>query len=54
MENYSSATGLIFKEKVGKAILEEIEAGNYFAFNSKASIVSALRAVTKQDSDDLI
>ena len=26
MENYSSATGPIFKEKVEKAILEEVEA----------------------------
>eukprot|EP00111_Clytia_hemisphaerica_P012840 TCONS_00037755-protein len=53
MENYSSATGPVFKEKVDKAILEEIEAGNYVAVDSKPSIVSALGAVPKPDSDDI-
>ena len=53
MENYSSATGPTYKEKVDKAILEELEAGNYIAVDSKPSIVSALGAVPKPDSDDI-
>ena len=53
MENYSSATGPIFKEKVEKAILEEVEAGNYIPVHAKPSIVSALGAVPKPDSDDI-
>jgi len=53
MENYSSATGPLSKEKVEETLLEEMEAGNYLISIDKPSIVSALGAVPKPDSDDI-
>ena len=53
MENYTSATGPDSRDKVEAAILEELEAGNYIITHSKPSIISALGAVPKPDSDDI-
>ena len=53
MENYTSAICPDSKDKVEATILEELEAGNYVPVVSKPSIVSALGAVPKPDSDDI-
>ena len=53
VDNYASATGPDSKEKVERAILEELSAGNYYIPECKPTIVSALGAVPKPDLDDL-
>ena len=53
MENYTSATSPNSRDRVEKSILEELEAGNYAVTTHKPTIVSALGAVPKPDSDDL-
>ena len=40
-------------DKVEETLLEEIKAGNYVPVAGKPTIVSALGAVSKPDSDDL-
>ena len=53
MENYSSATNPDSRDRVEKSILEELEAGNYAVTTHRPTIISALGAVPKPDSDDL-
>ena len=53
MDNYFSATSPTSKDKVESSILEEIEAGNYAITTHKPTIISALGAVPKPDSDEL-
>ena len=53
MENYRSVTNSKAKVKVEQTIQEEIREGNYIISPTKPTIVSALGAVPKQDSDEL-
>ena len=53
MHNYFSTTNPDAVEKVEEALLSEIAAGNYVPVNHKPTIVSALGAVPKPDSDEL-
>ena len=53
MDNYFSATSPTSKDKVESSILEEIEAGNYAITTHKPTIISALGAVPKPDSDEI-
>ena len=53
MDNYFSALLPRIKQKEESSILEEIEAGNYAITTHKPTIISALRAVLKPDSDEL-
>ena len=53
MDNYTSAASPGAKEKVEATILEELAAGNYRIADCKPTIVSALGAVPKPDSEDL-
>ena len=53
MQNYKSATNSNVKDKVEQVILEEIESGNYVIINNQHTIVSAIGAVPKPDSDDV-
>ena len=53
MHNYNSTTNPAAREKVEASLLSEIEAGNYVPVPNKPTIVSALGAVPKPDSDDL-
>lgn len=53
MDNYFSATTPTSKDKVESSILEEIEAGNYAITTHKPTIISALGAVPKPDSDEI-
>lgn len=53
MHNYSSATNPLSADKVEATIIEEISAGNYVLTDSRPTIVSALGAVPKPDSEDL-
>lgn len=49
--NYKSATGDDVRDKVEKAIREQIDRGNYIITTEKPTIVSALGAIPKPDSD---
>ena len=51
--NYKSATGDDVRDKVEKAIREEIDRGNYIIPTEKPTIVSALGAIPKPDNDKL-
>ena len=51
MTNYKSATGHDVRDKVDGAIREEIQHGNYIITPEKPTIVSALGAIPKPDSD---
>ena len=53
MENYRSVTNSKAKVKVEQTIQEEIREGNYIISPTRPTIVSALAAVPKQDSDEL-
>ena len=53
MDNYTFAVSPGAKEKVEATILEELAAGNYRIADCKPTIVSALGAVPKPDSEDL-
>ena len=52
MNNYKSAT-VAHKEKVEETIRKEIAKGNYQLVHDKPTIVSAIGAVPKPDSDDV-
>ena len=51
MTNYKSATGNHVRDKVEKTIREEIQRGNYVFATKKTTIVSALEAIPKPDSE---
>ena len=51
--NYKSATSNVVCGKVEKAIREEIQRGNYIITSEKPTIVSALGAIPKPDSDNI-
>ena len=53
MHNYKSATDNPYREKVEGQIKHEISAGNYVITSSKPTIISALGAIPKGDSDDI-
>ena len=53
MQNYKSATNSDVRGKVERIISEEIESGNYVIINNQPTIVSAIGAVPKPDSDDV-
>ena len=53
MHNYSSTTNPDAVDRVEEALLAEFHAGNYVEVSHKPTIVSALGAVPKPDSDEL-
>ena len=53
MHNYLSATGTAVRDKVEQTLLDEIALGNYVISETKPTIVSALGAVPKPDSEDV-
>ena len=53
MNNYQSATDPAVRDKVEQSLLEEPEAGNYVITNIKPTVVCALSAVPKPDSDEV-
>ena len=53
MTNYRSATGTDVRDKVEQTIRQEIRDGNYIITSTKPTIVSALGAVPKQDSNNI-
>ena len=53
MNNYQSATNPAVRDKVEQSLLEEPDAGNYVITNIKPTIVSALSAVLKPNSDEV-
>ena len=53
MNNYFSATAPTVRDKVESTLLEEIAIGNYMLTETKPTIVSALGAVLKADSDEI-
>ena len=53
MHNYASTTEPVVKGKVEQTLLEEIAEGNYIVVNEKPTIISALKAVPKPDSDEI-
>ena len=53
MDNYISATNPSARAKVEQTIREEIREGNYVVTQSSPTLVSALGAVPKPDSDEL-
>jgi len=52
MNNYNSVCCPDAREKVESTLNDEIAAGNYIIFPQKLTIISALGAVPKADSDD--
>lgn len=53
MNNYKSATNSINRHKVEQTIRDEIAEGNYVITNDKPTIISALGAIPKPDSDEV-
>ena len=53
MLNYKSATGANVKEKVEKQIITALEIGNYVVTNEPPTLISALGAIPKPDSDEI-
>ena len=53
MDNYSYTVALAVKDKVENALLEETEAGNYVISNETPTILSALSAVPKHNSEKI-
>jgi len=53
VNNYKSATELPYKDKVESRIIHEISQGNYVITQTKPTIISALGAIPKSDSDDI-
>ena len=53
MDNYVSATNPSARAKVEQTIREEIQEGNYVVTQSRPTLVSALGAIPKPDSDEL-
>ena len=51
--NYISATDVEVKDKVEKQIIMEIDHGRYTIVNKRPTIVSALGAIPKKDSDEI-
>ena len=50
--NYASATEPVVRNKVEQTLLEEIAEGNYMVVNKEPTVISALKAVPKPDSDE--
>ena len=53
MHNYASATEPEVRNKVEQTLLDEIAEGNYIVVNKKPTIINALKAVPKPDSDEI-
>ena len=53
MNNYISATGSAVRDKVESTLLEEIAICNYVISEVKPTIVSAIGAVPKADSEEI-
>ena len=53
MENYRSSTDLSVRDKVEQTILEEIKQGNYVIVKDKPTVISAIGAIPKHDSDEV-
>ena len=53
MEKYRSSTDLLVRDKVEQTILGEIKQGNYAIVRNKPTIISAIRAIPKPDSDEV-
>ena len=53
MHNYASATEPVVRNRVRQTLLEEIAEGNYRVVNKKPTIISALKAVPKPESDEI-
>ena len=53
MHNNDSATEAVIRNKVEQTLLEEKAEGNYMVVNKKPTIISALKAVPKPDSDEI-
>ena len=54
MSNYKSATDSAVRDQMEQTLLEEIREGNYMVIDTKPTTVSALEAIQKPDSDDLL
>ena len=53
MHNYASATEPVVRNKVKQTLLEEVAEGNNMVVDKKPTIISALKAVPKPDSDEI-
>ena len=53
MENYHSSTDSSVRDKVEQTILEEIKQGNYVIVKDKPTVISAIGAIPKPDSDEV-
>ena len=53
MDNYSSTVAPAVRDKVENALLEEVAAGNYVISSKKPTIISALSAVPKPNSEEI-
>ena len=53
MDNYSSTVAPAVTDKVENALLEEIAAGNYVISSKKPTIISAVSAVPKPNSEEI-
>ena len=53
MDNYSSTVAPAVRDKVENALLEEIAAGNYVISSKKPTIIGALSAVPKPNSEEI-
>ena len=53
MDSYSSTVAPAVRDKVENALLEEIAAGNYVISSKKPTIISALSAVPKPNSEEI-
>ena len=53
LPNYRSATSTDVRDKVEKQIRDEIQMGNYVITRTKPSIVSALGAIPKPNSENI-
>ena len=53
MNNYISATGSVVRDNVESTLLEEIAIGNGMISEVKPTIVSAVEAVPKADSEEI-
>ena len=53
MDNYSSTVAPAVRDKVENALLAEIAARNYVISNTKPTIISALSAIPKLNSEEI-
>ena len=53
MNNYMSATNSTVRDQVEQTLLEEIQDDNYIVTDTKPTIVRALGAISKPDSDEV-